>query len=338
MKKDPKKILIVRNDHIGDFVLTTSVFRELKKKYPKSKIILITSKSNLALAEKNKNIDEIWELEIPQYKLGTIWRYLKTAWRIRKEKFDVGIDFRGSLLISSLLLWLGGVKKRIGKCDNYHNNKLNFLVSLFQTDPVITNYYTNKRHITKENLYIVNKGLGTDIKKNWPEICFDLQDKKEVEEFLNKNNLKEYICIFPLTDAPSKQWPLENFEELLKWLRDCKEDILLIGTKNHLSELEKLTKINKRCKIITGFNLRKLAILFNKSKFVLAHDGGPFHIAWASGARTIELVRNFPPELAAGKFCALGKTDIIWSNSNDIRDIKISRVKEVMKKYLAHFL
>ena len=33
----PKKILIIRNDHIGDVVLCSQVYREIKKKYPYSK-------------------------------------------------------------------------------------------------------------------------------------------------------------------------------------------------------------------------------------------------------------------------------------------------------------
>jgi heptosyltransferase-2 len=333
--ENPKKILIVRNDHIGDFVLSTAVFRELKKKYPKSKIVLITSKVNRVLAEKDKNIGEIWELEIPQYNLKTIWRYLKMALKIRKEKFDVGIDLRGSLLISSLLLWLGNVKKRIGKCDNYHNEKMNKIISFFQTNPIKTEYYSNKRHITKENLYIINKGLGINLKNNLPKIVTDSQDEKEVKEFIKNNNLRDYICIFPLTDSPSKQWPIKNFEEIIRWTKNnFNGNVLLIGTEAHRKELERLSNFNSKSKVVANFNIRLLSLLFNKSQLVLAHDGGPFHIAWSSGARTVELVRPFPPELAAGKFRALKSTKIIWSKNEDIKNISLEDVTKAMSEFL----
>jgi len=335
MDKNIKKILIIRNDHIGDFVLSTAIFRELKKQYPESKIVLITSKTNKSLAEKNKNIDEIWKLEIPKYKFRVIWKYIKTAWKIRKEKFDIGIDLRGSLLISSILLWLGRIKKRIGKCDNYHNEKMNKLISFFQTNSIKTGYYTNTRHITKENLYIINKGLGINLKDNWPEIAVDKQDEKEVDEFIKKNKFGKYICIFPLTDEPTKQWPIENFEEIIRWLdKKFEYNILLIGIENHKKELEKLAKLSAKCKVIINFDLRKLSLLFKKSQMLLAHDGGPFHIAWSVKSKTVELVRRYPPELESGKFRALKNTKIIWSKDEDIKNINMKEVKKAIKEYL----
>lgn len=330
-----RKILIVRNDHIGDFVLSTAVFRELKKKYPESKIVLITSKTNRPLAEKNKNIDEIWELGIPHYDLGTIWRYIKTSFKIRKEKFDVGIDLRGSLMISFLLLWLAGVKKIIGKCDNYHNENKNRVISFFQTNPIRTGYYASKRHIIKENLDIVNKGLGINLKNSWPEIVVDNDDKMDVERFIKERNLGKYICIFPLTDCPSKQWSTSNFEELIKWLNKLKYTILLVGTDSHKAELERLAKLSPLCKIVVNFNLRKLSLLFKKSQLVIAHDGGPFHIAWAARAKTVELVRRWPPELASGKYRSLAKTKIIWAKEDkDINSIDFDEVTKAIKSIL----
>ena len=288
----------------------------------------------MTLAEKNKNIDEIWELEIPQYKTKTIWKYLKTAWRIRKEKFDVGIDLRGSLLISSILLWLGGIKTRIGKCDNYHNEKMNKIIAFFQTNPIITGYYTNTRHITKENLYIINEGLGINLKNNWPEIPTDKQDETEVDDFIRKNKLKSYICICPFTDEPSKQWDKNRFKELVRWFSSFNYNLLLIGPKWQEKELQELANENTKALVVLGFNLRKMALLFKKSKLVIAHDGGPFHIAWAIKSKTIELVRKYPPELASGKYMPLANSKVIWSKDEDINNIGIEEVKIAVKKSL----
>jgi len=51
------KILIIQNDNIGEVVLSTAVFREIKKNIPGCKITLIASKTNRSIIEKNKNID-----------------------------------------------------------------------------------------------------------------------------------------------------------------------------------------------------------------------------------------------------------------------------------------
>lgn len=329
-----KNILIVRNDHIGDVVLSTPVFRELKQQFKNVKITVITSKTTKELLETNPYIDELWELDLPKHNLKSLKEYLRMSNQIRKKNFEIGIDLRGSLQISFFLLWLSGIKKIVGKTDNYHNIFLNWLTSIFQTDPIKTGYYTNTRHITEENLFIINKGLGINLKNNWPEIFTKKEDRKKVDNFLKQNKIKEYICIFPFTDSPSKQWPIENFQEILKWLKNINKDIVLVGTKNHREELEKLAKFNPKCKIATNFNLRELCVLFKKSNFVLAHDGGPFHIAWTVKAKTIELVRPFPPELAAGKFKALWNSQVIWSNDENIKNINIDNVKKAIKNAL----
>jgi len=59
MHQKIKKILIIRNDKIGDLITTTSVFREIKKKIPKSEITVIVSKENKQVIEKNKYVDKL---------------------------------------------------------------------------------------------------------------------------------------------------------------------------------------------------------------------------------------------------------------------------------------
>lgn len=333
MKQKAKNILVVRNDHIGDAVLSTPVFRELKRKFKNSRLTVITSPTTRSLLETNPHIDELLVLDLPKHTFRSLWDYIKMSWKLRKMKFDVGVDLRGSLQISFFLLWLSGIKRRIGKADNYHNKFLNWLTSIFQTEPIITNYYTNTRHITRENLFILNS-LKLNINKNFPEIFVTKDDESRINNFIQEKGIKDYIAIFPLTDAPSKQWPINYFEEILKWLRQFNYDIVLVGTRKHQEDLEKMAKFNSKCRVATNFNLRELFVLFKKSKMLLAQDGGPFHIAWTAKTNTVELVRPFPPELAAGKFKALGNTKIIWSKDTDIKNIDIEEVKKAIKETL----
>ena len=57
---NPKKILVIRNDHIGDLILSSCVFRELRIAFPKERICVVASNSNNAIIEKNEQIDEIF--------------------------------------------------------------------------------------------------------------------------------------------------------------------------------------------------------------------------------------------------------------------------------------
>ena len=113
--KNPKKILFLRNDHIGDMAYSTQVFREVKKHFPKAKIGVVATSNNRQLIEKDPYVDEILEIDL-------FWRrglkgfldYLKILRKIKKEKFDVGIDLRKSKLNIFFFLWVPKIKSRVG--------------------------------------------------------------------------------------------------------------------------------------------------------------------------------------------------------------------------------
>ncbi|MDR3092754.1 MAG: hypothetical protein LBU33_02430, partial [Endomicrobium sp.] len=59
-----KSVLFFRNDDkIGDMVVSTSLFREIKQKYPDIEIIVLCGKNNKEIIKYNKNIDKIYKLE-----------------------------------------------------------------------------------------------------------------------------------------------------------------------------------------------------------------------------------------------------------------------------------
>ena len=320
----PKKILIIRNDHIGDLILSSAIFREIKKKIPDSKIFLIASKLNRPLIEKNKNIDEIIELEKAEYNLKTFWNFLKMSKKIKKINFDAGIDLRGSVMNSFFLLYLPGIKKRIGRID------LHPIVSSLLTDPVKINPDT---HALKDNLKIINEGLEINAKNEKPEIITDKEDQKNFDFFIKKNKLKKYVCICPYAGLKCKQWPLENWKNLIQWFKKYNYDIILLGVKKDIDGLKRLSGENKRCRIVLDFNLRLIYLLFKKSSLIITQDGGPMHIAWVSRAKLIELHNLFL--YGMNKVTPLGKNSkIIYAKNADMNSIDIGEVKKTIEKVL----
>lgn len=330
-----KKILIIRNDHIGDMVLSMQVFKGIKKEIPNSEITLIASGLNKIIAEKDKNIDKIIELEIPNLSMKTIFRYLKMAFKIRKEKFDIGVDLRGSLMNSFFLLWLPGIKKRIARIDSHP--EISFLLS----NPINLN---KKNNLIIQNVEIINKGLNLNVKDYWPKVVNDEEDKKQVEEFIKHNKLGKYICISPLVDLKYKQWELNNFKKLLKWLEGYNFNVLLLGQKKNEEILNDLKSYNKRAIIVMDFNLRKMSSLFKKSVLVIAQDGGPLQISWVSKAKTIALLPNFID--APHSLDPIGENSIIIKSVKEVSVVKnsegtdknlnldLEEVKKGIKKFI----
>ena len=72
---------------IGDYIVSSFVFREIKKFNPLIKIASSARNRTLYLLQRNHNIDEIYLV-----KKRNILDYIKTALFIRKERYDVVID------------------------------------------------------------------------------------------------------------------------------------------------------------------------------------------------------------------------------------------------------
>lgn len=324
----PKKILVIRNDHIGDLILSTQVFRELKKVYPKAKISVIVSKVSKAVLEKNKNVNEILELEMPKKSLKNLIDYVKMYRKIKGEKFDCGIDLRGSLMNDIFLLWAPGIKKRIGLIDSHRSMIKRKLASKFLTNPVEVGFFTKRNHVSKENLQIINKGLVLNLKNYWPEIITDKEDEKDFTKFLRENKIKKYVCLCPISSLKYKQWDIENWRKLINWLEKYNIQVLLLGTKDEETALNELSRENKKSKVIINFNLRKMALLFKKSKLVICQDGGPMHIAWVSGARMIEVVPNWPIRIVLGKVAPLRNAKVFYAKGLDMSTIKLQDVEK----------
>jgi heptosyltransferase II len=280
--KSPKNILIIRNDHIGDVVLCSQVFREIKRKYPSSKITALVSPISKSLLEKNPHVDKILSLDLfwRNKRPKSLMNYFRILNKIRDEKFDVGIDIRGSLMNIIFLLWLPGIRKRV----SYFNASGG---KSFLTNPI---KYERLEHTIKFDADLVAKGLDFKIKNYWPEIITDKSDENSVNKFLKENGLKKYICICPGATNLGKQWPVERFDALIKRLNTKLRDhvIILCGASSDSKIIDYLSK-NKNTLPLMNFNLRLLSLLFKKSQMVIANDGGALHIAWVSGAKVLAL-------------------------------------------------
>jgi len=283
--KKPKKILIIKNDKIGDMIFASGVFREIKKYLPLAIIDVVASPSNKAIIEENKKINKIYILKNAPRTLKDLYNYFLTSKLIKKEKYDFGIDLRGNVFNPFFLLFLPGVKYKSGFYFKFPS-KL-FLNLTFKRDVA--------KHETLMILKMINNTLKINAKNNWPDIEVSKKDIKNVEEFLKKNKLKEkkYICIAPEASIPRRQWPFKNFVEVINFLKKKypQYKLLLAGT-----DSENMRNILKQCPYcipVLNKNLREVHIIFKKSELCFVIDGGANHLAWSTGTKTLSIMSKF---------------------------------------------
>lgn len=100
-----RKVLILRNDKIGDMIVTTALLRELKKNYPHWQIDVAASSANRAVLADNPHVGEIliWDKQPLLRDLRT------TIAELRQRRYDVIFNPYNRFSIPLLLRikWLG---------------------------------------------------------------------------------------------------------------------------------------------------------------------------------------------------------------------------------------
>jgi len=115
---EPKRILVVQLDHLGDAVLSSPLFPRLRASYPDARIDVLASLSNHAIFEADPRVDRVFVAERNWFErrpgdwaLGSaVWRLGR---RLREEHYDLGIDVRGDIL-TVLVMTLAGIPRRAG--------------------------------------------------------------------------------------------------------------------------------------------------------------------------------------------------------------------------------
>jgi ADP-heptose:LPS heptosyltransferase len=115
---DPRRILLVQLDHLGDAVLTSPLLERLRAAYPEALIDVLASPSNREVFEADPRVHRVLLAERNWFERDRGRRALGSAvWQLgrslRKAGYDLGVDVRGDIL-TVLVLALAGIPRRIG--------------------------------------------------------------------------------------------------------------------------------------------------------------------------------------------------------------------------------
>lgn len=317
----PKKILVVKNDKIGDMVMTSGIFRELRNNFPLAEIIVVTSKANKPLIERNKNISKIFVLDYSPRKIRDFKEYLSMMKKLRREKIDLSLEMRGSFFNILFLHFFSRIKKSVGFGNSFFGRIL--LNKSWKKE-------RDKTHSMEVRREILEKGGEIKVNEIWPQIVTNKEDLENVNAIIKKNNLRDFICLIPDASNEIRQWPLERFDKVIKFIHKKFPQYSLVITGVNKKKINFLHRRNPFTKKISIKNLREVYLFFKKSEMVLCQDGGAMHLAWAGKNNLVALV----PEYLFNWIRPLGKNSHTISKKN-IKDISVRDVKKEITSTLA---
>ena len=224
-----KSILFLRYDgKIGDMVVNSLMFREIKKVYPDIKIGLVARGAAIDIIKDNPNVDEIYEYHKDRKKIKEL------ALKIREENYDLLIDFSEMLRVNQMMLInLCGARFNLGLDRNNW--------SLFDLSVESDKDFKWGEHITKRYLaYLLKLGL----KSEEINLSYDIyiKDNSKYTEFLNKIKESKRLVLNPYGASKHKSFSIDTLENIITFLKDKDIAIILVYFGDKFKELETLEK------------------------------------------------------------------------------------------------
>ncbi|WP_339018267.1 glycosyltransferase family 9 protein [Fusobacterium animalis] len=292
-----KSILFLRYDgKIGDMIVNSLMFREIKKVYPDIKIGVVARGAAIDIIKDNPNVDRIYEYYKDRKKIKDL------ALKIKEEKYDLLIDFSEMLRVNQMMLInLCGARINIGLDRKDWE--------LFDLSIESGKDFKWTEHITKRYLaYLIKLGL----KKENIDISYNiyLEDEKKYEVFFYEIKESKKIILNPYGASKHKSFNVETLENIITYLKDKDIAIILTYFGDKYKELEFLEKKYKYVYIPKKIeSILDTAILIKKSDYVISPDTSIVHIASAFNKKMITV---YPPK--GGKY---GVDHLVWAPKSE---------------------
>jgi len=256
-------IAVIRFSSLGDVALTSPVVSSILNKNKEVNIWLVTNPNFMPLFEKNDRLHFI-NTDLNKKHKGVFGLQKLVVDITNETKIDVVVDLHDVLRTKLLRFFfkLKGVKTITFNKGRKEKKKLLTGKIPFQPLTHITKRYSKAfASIVKD--YSINKEFKLLNTIN-PPIQLDMHTST--------------IGIAPYAAHKSKEWGNEKIDKLIKSLSN--KNILLLGGKNEIKELESIEKKHKHCKSIAGkYNLgEELSIIANLS-LIICMDSANMHLA-----------------------------------------------------------
>ncbi len=280
LKRSKKlKILIIRLKPVGDTILISAVFRNLKRLFPNCNIDIVVYPSAKDAIGANPYINNI--IILKRTNLSKLLFYLKL---IFTSHYDITIDYINNPT-STFITLFSAAKIKIGK-----NIARNF-------------FYTHKLNID-ENIYSAIKSLYLlkplglkNFNDYMPEFFIKENDLKKAKNILKKAGITskdKIIGIFVSAKYPTRKYIPEGFAELAKKIInkfDCK--VLLLFGKNDIETYRSIKKdLGKNRDIIyisDKITIGEMAAIISRLRYFITNDTGPKHLATALNIPTLTI-------------------------------------------------
>lgn len=282
-----KKILVVRNDKIGDFMLAWPSFAMLKASLPDCHITALVPNYTVALANLCPWIDSV--LVDPTEKSDKA-KQSELVNQIRAEQFDASINLF-STTYNAKLVWKGKIPYRLAPATKlaqiFYNKRIKQKRSQSAKPEFEYNLDLIRAFLTDNNVKVVEPSA--------PYLSFSgqqlVEQKAKLAQQLSLNSDKPWVYVHAGSGGSANNLSLQQYTQLVCGLEGDFEVVLTAGPgeEQKAAELQKLMAESGRSAALYDKNdgLVDFSCSIACADMFIAGSTGPLHIAAAIDVPTV---------------------------------------------------
>jgi len=283
-KTDIPKVLLIKLGAVGDLVLASSFFDQLRKNFPHSETVLVVGRSSYSAVEHNPHIDRFILADDYVLYHGGLWlrtlECLRLIYKLRKEAFDIAFVLHRAWPFN-LLAYLIGIPMRIGFGRGHEG--------MFLTHPTLVHPIQNERESYLDLL------RNVDISAVYERTYYYLSDEEKnfLDLFLERYHIgpdEEIIAFAPgggdnaKSTMVTKRWPEQNYIDLItRFQKEKACRIILAGGPGDRKITTDIIQSCPECIDATDLSFGDMASIFRRCSLFIGNDSAPNHIAASMG-------------------------------------------------------
>ena len=284
---------------MGSIIQATPLLHDLRRSFPRAKIVFLTTKANRGLIERLDLIDEgIYVDDSDPQVLATTTA--KAVVQLLTRKIDLYFDLEIYSAGASVLSLLSGARNRVG----FYRGSARFKKGIY-THLTVFNPRAPIAAIYRQ------LHLSTGGKKGGPArygpIVVRPADQESLAKTLTKEALRldaKYVVVNPNASdlLLERRWPMDKYVQLIIELAQKGEQVVLVGAKSeasYVAEIVSLLPASARPRVVDTsgkLSLGELFALIKGAACVVTNDTGPMHFSIALDRPTVCLFGPVSPD------------------------------------------
>ena len=270
-----RRVLIIRQDRIGDAVLATGLPRELKRRWPGCHVAVLVRSYTAALFQNNPHVDEIIVDDYrPETRTSSFWRMVG---RLRRGRFSHALMLLPQARYN-YMTFCAGIPFRIG-------HGIILFHALTGVWPVMTRKFKKGRHEAEYSLDLV-RAMGVRTENPAPEIHLTSAEKELGKSLREGWGGLPAVGLHVTSGKSAPNWPAARWAELAAILRGSGQVKVVVTDHEVPAELSDLAGVDTPNQ---GQPLRVTAATIAALDLLVSASTGPMHMAGALGRPTLSL-------------------------------------------------